>query len=130
MRSMSWPRPLLVERRAGVVLGQYVLECRIVALNAGHGDIDELANGGLSRLGLEVHPAGLGRYPENVLGAVLVRVFGVGTLGPFAFEMGVHLLEGVGEMYFRKMRPRTTCLYSAASMLPRRASAMAHSSAS
>jgi len=34
------------------------------------------------------------------------------------------------EMYFRKMSPRTTCLYSAASMEPRRALAAAHSRAS
>ncbi len=34
------------------------------------------------------------------------------------------------EMYFRKIRPSTTCLYSAASIEPRRASAIAHSSAS
>ena len=34
------------------------------------------------------------------------------------------------EMYLRKMRPRTTCLYSAASMLPRSASAIRQSSAS
>ena len=32
------------------------------------------------------------------------------------------------EIYFRKIRPRTTCLYSAASMLPRRTSAIRHSS--
>ena len=34
------------------------------------------------------------------------------------------------EMYLRKIRPRTTCLYSAASMLLRRASAAAQSFAS
>ena len=34
------------------------------------------------------------------------------------------------EMYLRKISPSTTCLYSAASMLPRRASAMRQSSAS
>ena len=33
-------------------------------------------------------------------------------------------------MYFRKMRPSTTCLYSAASMLPRSVSAICQSSAS
>ena len=33
-------------------------------------------------------------------------------------------------MYFRKISPRTTCLYSAASMEPRRALAAAHSWAS
>src|SRR5271170_6108689 len=33
-------------------------------------------------------------------------------------------------MYFRKMRPSATCLYSAASMLPRNLSAAAHNVAS
>jgi hypothetical protein len=37
------------------------------------------------------------------------------------------LASKASEMYFRKMRPRTTCLYSAASMLLRSASAAAHS---
>ena len=32
------------------------------------------------------------------------------------------------EMYFRNISPSTTCLYSAASMLPRNASAIPHSS--
>ena len=91
--------PLLVERRAGVVFGQHILEHRVVALNAGHGGIDELADRGLPRLGLEVCPACLGRHPENVLGAVLVRVLGVGALGPFGFETGVRLLEGVGYVF-------------------------------
>ena len=36
----------------------------------------------------------------------------------------------VSEMYFKKIRPSTTCLYSAASIEPRRASAIRHSSAS
>jgi len=34
--------------------------------------------------------------------------------------------SNASEMYFRKMRPRTTCLYSAASMLDRSASAASH----
>src|SRR5436190_10623761 len=38
--------------------------------------------------------------------------------------------SNASEMYLRKIRPRTTCLYSAASMLLRRASAAAHSLAS
>ena len=40
------------------------------------------------------------------------------------------LSSKASEMYLRKIRPRTTCLYSAASIEPRRASAMRHSSAS
>ena len=40
------------------------------------------------------------------------------------------LSSKASEMYLRKIRPRTTCLYSAASIEPRSASAMRHSSAS
>src|SRR5437870_8481540 len=40
------------------------------------------------------------------------------------------LASKASEMYLRKISPRTTCLYSAASMLLRRASAAAHSLAS
>ena len=40
------------------------------------------------------------------------------------------LPEDASEMYFRKMSPRTTCLYSAASIELRSASAIPHSSAS
>ena len=38
--------------------------------------------------------------------------------------------SNASEMYFRKIRPRTTCLYSASSIEPRSASAIAHNSAS
>ncbi len=38
--------------------------------------------------------------------------------------------ENESEMYLRKMRPSTTCLYSAASMLPRKVSAAAQRVAS
>ena len=38
--------------------------------------------------------------------------------------------SNASEMYLRKISPSTTCLYSAASIEPRRASAIAHSSAS
>ena len=71
---------LLVERGTGVVLGQHALERRVVALDAGHGVVHELADGGLLGLGLEVRPARLGRHPEDVQRAVFVRVFGVGAL--------------------------------------------------
>ena len=40
------------------------------------------------------------------------------------------LASNASEMYLRKIRPRTTCLYSAASMLLRSASAAAQSLAS
>ena len=40
------------------------------------------------------------------------------------------LSSKASEMYFRKMIPRTTCLYSAASIEPRKVSAICQSSAS
>ena len=88
----------LVERRAGVVLGQHALERRVVALDAGHGVVHELADGGLLGLRLEVRPARLGRHPEDALGAVLVRVLGVGALRLLGDELRVLLLEGVGDV--------------------------------
>ena len=79
--------PLLVEGRAGVVLGRHVLERRVVALDRGHGVVDELADGGLPGLCLEMAPARLVRDPEDVLRAVLVRVLRIGALGLLAFEL-------------------------------------------
>ena len=89
---------LLVERGAGVVLGQHALERRVVALDAGHRIVDKLADGALAGLRLQVRPARLGRYPEDALGAVLVRVFGVGAPGLLGEQRGMALLEGVGDV--------------------------------
>ena len=61
----------LVERGAGVVLRQHALERRVVALDAGHGVVDELADGRLARLRFQVRPARLGRHKELMLVAIL-----------------------------------------------------------
>src|SRR5665647_1973520 len=68
---------LLVDDGAGVVFAQHALEARILALDRHHGVVDELADLGLLGAGLEVRPARLARHPEDVLGEVLVAVFGV-----------------------------------------------------
>ena len=50
---------------------------------------------------LQVGPARGGRHPEDVLGSVFVRVFGIGA-GVVAFagdELGVVFLEGVGDVF-------------------------------
>ena len=91
---------LLVECRAGVVFGQHALEARIVALDRDHRFVDQLADGGLLPIVLQMQPAGFLRHPEDVFGAVLVGVFGVGTF-VIAFardELLVHLLEGIGDV--------------------------------
>ena len=56
---------------------------------------------GLLGAGLEVGPAGLGGHPEDVLGLVFVRVFGIGA-GVVALageELGAVFLEGVGDVF-------------------------------
>ena len=89
--------PLLVQRGAGVVLRQDVLERGVVALDPGHRVVDEPADGGLARPGTEVRPACLGRDPEDGLGGVLVGVLR-GFLTPLGEHGGVALLEGVGDV--------------------------------
>jgi hypothetical protein len=87
-----------VERGAGVVLGQHALERRVVALDAGHGVVHELADRWLLRLGLQVRPARLGRHPEDVQRAVLVGVLRVGALVAFGFQLRVLLLKGIRDV--------------------------------
>ncbi len=88
----------LVEGRPGVVLGEHPLERGVVPLDGGHGVVHELADGGLPGLVFEVLPAGLGRYPEDVLGPVLVRILRVCPLVDLGFEPRVGLFEGVRDV--------------------------------
>ena len=53
---------------------------------------------GCGALAFRCCPAGLLRHPEDAVGAVLVPVFGVGALRLLRFELGVLLLEGVGDV--------------------------------
>ena len=88
----------LVERGPGVVLGQHALECRVVALDAGHRVVHEPADGGLAGLPFQVPPARLGRHPEDRERAVLVRILGIGALGLLRNEPRVLFLESVGDV--------------------------------
>jgi len=112
------PEPVLVERGPRVVLGQHTVERRVVALDRGHRAVYQLADGGLAGLPLQVRPARLGRHPEDAPGGVLVPV------SPHSASTAARRSSKASETYLRKMSPSTTCLYSAASMLPRSASAI------
>jgi len=68
---------LVVQGRAGVVLGEDPLEGRIVSFHGLHGVVHHLPDGGLAGVLLKPLPAGFGRYPEDVGGPVLVGVLGV-----------------------------------------------------
>ena len=81
--------PLLVEAGAGVVLGQHALERGLSRSMAHHGVVDDLADRGLRRVGLEVRPARLLRHPEDVLGAVFVGSSGSAPRRPALIELGV-----------------------------------------
>ena len=121
---------LLVEAGAGVVLGQHALERRVVALDGGHRVVDELCRWSAA-----------GRWPSGATSAppsAPRRCWRRGTRrgprgrrpGAFWASSSACFASKASEMYLRKIRPRTTCLYSAASMLLRSASAACQSLAS
>jgi hypothetical protein len=114
--SISSPEALLVEAGAGVVLGQDALEARVVALDGHHGVVHQLADVGLLRVGLQVglQRARL-RHPEDVLGLVFVRVFGVRALvvalTRLVMSLARCLLEAVGDVLEEdQARGRRACI--------------------
>ena len=68
----------------------------MAVLDGGHRLVDQLADGRLLGVGLEMRPARLLRHPEHVLGQILVRVLGGGgILGQQRRALG---LEGVRDV--------------------------------
>lgn len=70
----------------------------VLAFDASHGVVHELADRGLRGLRLQVRPARFRRHPEDIHRAVRVWVLGVGTLCLFRGKLGVVFLEGAGEV--------------------------------
>ena len=68
----------LVERRAGVVLGQDASKRGIASLDRQHGLVDVFSDGRLLGLGLKMRPASRLRDPADIFGEVLLRVLRVG----------------------------------------------------
>ena len=71
---------------------------------------------------------GFRRHPEDVSGVVLISSGSTPCIRSL-LRPGMHLLEGVGDV-FQEDEVRTMSLYSAASIEPRKVSAMRHNSAS
>ncbi len=71
---------LLVEGGPRELFRQHTLERWVVALDAGHRIVDDLPDGRLLGLRLEMGPARFGRDPEDPFRTVLVGVFGIGAL--------------------------------------------------
>ena len=86
----------LVQRRAGVILGQHALERGVPGLDRQHGVVDVLADSRQFGPGSQVRPAGLPRNPEDVLGEVLFRVLGVSRF--LLQKLGPLCLGGVGDV--------------------------------
>ena len=78
-------------------MGSTSLRGGVVALDCGHGVVDDGADCGLVGLGLQDGPAGVGRHPEDVLGDVLVAVLG-GFFTPLVEYDRVAFLESVGDV--------------------------------
>lgn len=62
-------------------------------------DLTPQEDGRLRRHRLEVGPARFGRDPENVQGAVFVRLLRIGVLLALRVQLGVLRLEGIGDVF-------------------------------
>jgi len=91
--------PLFVEARAGVVLRQDGFERGVVTLDRRHRVIDDLSDRRLRCRALQIRPTRFRRHPEDVFGAVFVRVFRVGAFAALGVELGVLRLERVGNVF-------------------------------
>ena len=85
---------LLIELRAGVVLGQHVLERGVVALDGDHGAVEQLVDERVLGAAVQVGPVGFQQYPENIFGEVFVAILRSGT-SPRLLDVwrGVFFLE-------------------------------------
>ena len=91
----------LASTKPAIVFGQHAFQTRVVALDGDHGVVNDLADGRLLGIGLEMRPARVGGHPEDVFGFVFVGVFGVcAFVVALAGEQpGAVFLEGVGDVF-------------------------------
>ena len=118
--------PLFVETWAGEVFGEDALQGWVVAFDSDMASSTILPMVGCGALSWRTDQrASLGTQK------MLSARYSSGSSGSAPSEVraasSARFDSKASEMYLRKMRPRTTCLYSAASMLLRRASAAAQS---
>ena len=118
---------LFVEPRPVVVLGQHALERRVVALDRDHRIVDQLADRGLLGVRLEERPARFLRHPEDVQGAVLVRILRIGALVALGLELGVLRLEGVRDVLQEDQAEHDVLVLGRVHVAPRSLSAAAQS---
>ena len=99
--------PVLVERGAGVVLGEHALEgapalALVRGLDGDHGVVHQPADGRLLGVGLEVAPARLRAEPRRRFRRGIrpgPRDLAPGVVALAGEELGAVLLEGVGDVF-------------------------------
>ena len=92
------PEPLLVEPRPRKSFGNTPFRDGLSRSIAVMASSTSVPNSGLRRARFQVRPTCFLRHPEDIYGAVLVGVFGVGALCFLRFEFGVLRLEGIGDV--------------------------------
>jgi hypothetical protein len=61
-------------QKPGIILGQRALQPRVVPLNGDHRVVEQLADGRLLGMDLEIGPAGFLGHPKHVHGQILVPI--------------------------------------------------------
>jgi len=92
---------MFVERGSSIVFRQDSFQARVVALDGNHRVIDNLPDGRLFRVILEIVPSRSGRHPEDIFGAVLIGIFGICAclVGFASYELRAMLFEAVGNIF-------------------------------
>lgn len=88
-------KALFIESGARVIFGKDTLEGRIVSFHCFHGLIHKATDGGLDCVILVERPAGLWRNLEDIEGAILVKVFGVGAVWALGLQAGMVFLKRI-----------------------------------
>ena len=104
---------MLVQSRAGIIFRQNSAKRGVVFFNSIHGIVNDFADSRLFGVLLQILPAGNFGNIKNIFSAIFVCILRVGTLVSRVLR---RVRWKASEIYLRKIRPRTTCLYSAASI--------------
>jgi hypothetical protein len=93
------PELHLVERGPRVLLRQHAVEGGVLAFERHHRVVDQLADRGIGRPVLQHRPARILRHPEEPDRRILVAVLGIGAVRFLRHEVGMVLVEGVGDVF-------------------------------
>ena len=116
----AWRKP------TGRISPEHALRALVVTFDRDHRVVDQLAGHRLRGGGLDLLRAAFFWDQEDSFGCAVVRVFRTGARVPLGDELGVPLFVG-SEIYVKRLKPRSTRLYSAGSGWIRNLSAASQS---